>query len=257
VRYYTQLKAQPECQRRITWINNAPSGFITSAALTLAFVEYLGSFQGALRQPHGSSKSADAPDYVRASKKLAGHITGKIHCKPMQAYQELTAMQPEDVTDIPRNKQQVKTKQKYKKRKRGDITSHGNLSDQILNVLEMSGKFGDFLRSVNVTVTADNLVPSLVLFTQDQIEDIKAFCFSGRTVLEVDRTFNLGELYVTATVYKHLGTLRRETGDHPIHVGPMFHVCAWGCKLCHVSSFFFNCTSSIARSTHKKTHSRF
>jgi hypothetical protein len=93
----------------------------------------------------------------------------------MQAYQELTTMQPEDVTDIPRNKQQVKNKQKYERRKRWDITSYGNLSDQILNVLEMSGKFGDFLRSVNVTVTADKLVPSLVLFTQDQIEDIKAF----------------------------------------------------------------------------------
>ena len=57
-----------------------------------------------------------------------------------------------------------------------------------------------------------------------QIADIKAFCFNRekRTVLSFDKTFNLGQVYVTAAVYKNLALLRKRTNAAPIFIGPIF-----------------------------------
>ncbi|GFR64476.1 hypothetical protein ElyMa_005508600 [Elysia marginata] len=64
----------------------------------------------------------------------------------------------------------------------------------------------------------------IVLFTTQQIRDIWRFCCSSPpgegTVLGVDKTFNLGQLHVTHTVFKHLGIVRPTTNTHPIFIGP-------------------------------------
>ncbi|GFS04422.1 hypothetical protein ElyMa_001175300 [Elysia marginata] len=76
-------------------------------------------------------------------------------------------------------------------------------------------------------------VPGIVLFTTQQIRDIWRFCCSSPpgegTVLGVDKTFNLGQLHVTPTVFKHLGIVRPTTNTHPIFIGP---------TLIHGSTFF-------------------
>jgi hypothetical protein len=41
-------------------------------------------------------------------------------------------------------------------------------------------------------------------------------------ILGIDRTFNLGPVFVTNFVYKNSKVVRKETGDHPIFIGPMF-----------------------------------
>jgi len=69
--------------------------------------------------------------------------------------------------------------------------------------------------------------PSVVLYTQEQINDIRRFCSHGsvnatRSVLCVDRTFNVSTLYVTVTVFKHRGVVRKATGDNPLFLGPVF-----------------------------------
>jgi hypothetical protein len=50
--------------------------------------------------------------------------------------------------------------------------------------------------------------------------DIRRFCCSRpsahSTVLGVDKTFNLGELHVTATVFKNLAVGRQTTDNFPI-----------------------------------------
>ncbi|GFR99689.1 hypothetical protein ElyMa_004535000 [Elysia marginata] len=64
----------------------------------------------------------------------------------------------------------------------------------------------------------------IVLFTTQQVRDIRRFCCSSPpgegTVLGVDKTFNLGQLHVTPTVFKHLGIVRPTTNTHPIFIGP-------------------------------------
>ena len=60
--------------------------------------------------------------------------------------------------------------------------------------------------------------------TTQQIQDIRRFCCSSPpgegTVLGVDKTFNLGQLHVTLTVFKHLGIVRPTTNTHPLFIGP-------------------------------------
>ena len=60
----------------------------------------------------------------------------------------------------------------------------------------------------------------------DQLQDIRRFCCNSHlaetSILGVDKTFNLGQLHVTVTVFKNLAMLRRSTGQHPIFLGPMY-----------------------------------
>ena len=41
-------------------------------------------------------------------------------------------------------------------------------------------------------------------------------------IISVDRTFNLGPMFLTTTVYKHFNVLRTGTEDYPLFIGPMF-----------------------------------
>ena len=42
------------------------------------------------------------------------------------------------------------------------------------------------------------------------------------TVLGKDKTFNLGDVHVTATAYENITVTHRNTGEYPIIAGPMF-----------------------------------
>jgi hypothetical protein len=69
-----------------------------------------------------------------------------------------------------------------------------------------------------------NRVPSVVLYSDNQLRDLKAFCFnrSAGSVLSFDKTFNLGEIYVTPSVYKNMALQQRRTSDYPVFLGPVF-----------------------------------
>ena len=68
-----------------------------------------------------------------------------------------------------------------------------------------------------------------VLFTKDQIDqinDIRLLCCSGvpahlRSVLMVNRTFNVSSMYVTLTVFRHRKVLRKSMQETPIFLGQM------------------------------------
>jgi hypothetical protein len=79
----------------------------------------------------------------------------------------------------------------------------------------------DFVRFVGVSTAR---VPSIVLYTDRQIRDIKSFCFnrSEGSVLGFDKTYNLSSMYVTPSVYKNVALVRRSTGVTPLFMGPVF-----------------------------------
>ena len=61
------------------------------------------------------------------------------------------------------------------------------------------------------------------MYTDNMIKQMKNFCCRGQpSVVGVDRTFNLGELFVTVTVFKQPTVVRKTSGEHPIFIGPMF-----------------------------------
>ena len=72
----------------------------------------------------------------------------------------------------------------------------------------------------NVTTTYSH-VPSTILATSRQLQDLARFCnispTHDSTFIGFDKTFNLSELHVTASVYKNLAVKRITTiNDHPI-----------------------------------------
>ena len=82
-------------------------------------------------------------------------------------------------------------------------------------------KTDNFIRFV---IGQRDCVPSIVLYNERQISDIKSFCFDRRagSVLAFDKTFNLGAVYVTPSVYKNVALNRIRSDDQPIFLGPVF-----------------------------------
>jgi hypothetical protein len=90
------------------------------------------------------------------------------------------------------------------------------------HVLEVSNKVHDrpqFVRDTHLHAK----VPSVVLYTDMTVALTRQMCCQADapSVLGIDRTFNLGDVYVTVTSFKHQGLLRRTTNEPPIVFGPM------------------------------------
>ena len=93
--------------------------------------------------------------------------------------------------------------------------------DQLVTVEELqSSSLSQFIQLV---VRAAGKVPCIILYTKEQIFDLKRFCCSGpatkSTVLGVDKT--LADLHATITVFKNLSLETKHTKEHPIFLGPI------------------------------------
>ena len=64
--------------------------------------------------------------------------------------------------------------------------------------------------------------PSIILFNDEQIRDIKNLCCNGKTILGFDKTFNLCNMHVTVSCFKQLSVVRQNTGEPPLFLGPVF-----------------------------------
>ena len=86
-----------------------------------------------------------------------------------------------------------------------------NFADEWLAVYNLM-RSDDFIQSFG---SLCNRVPNLILYNDRQVRDIKAMCFNRDigSVLSFDKTFNLGAIYVTASVYKNVVLHRKCTGD--------------------------------------------
>lgn len=75
----------------------------------------------------------------------------------------------------------------------------------------------------SVTVTHDR-VPCVILANSRQIGDIKAFCTdrANGSVLAFDKTYNLGHMYVSVTVYSNMALKRKASDTFPSFIGPNF-----------------------------------
>lgn len=81
----------------------------------------------------------------------------------------------------------------------------------------------DFVRSVSIQLHRS---PMIVLYMQEQMDDLRLLCSREspshlRSVLSVDRTFNLSSLFVTVMAYKNRKVVRRTSQEPPIFIGPI------------------------------------
>ena len=71
------------------------------------------------------------------------------------------------------------------------------------------------------------MVPNIILYTNEQILDLKHFVKNAKNQqIGIDRTFNLGNYYVTTLVYKNQRIIRKQSKsgnniEHPIFMGPV------------------------------------
>ena len=83
-----------------------------------------------------------------------------------------------------------------------------------------------------------------------QMQKIELFCFKrlDGSILGFDKTFNLGAMFVTASVYKNTALIQCRTNDSPIFIGPLFihghsDVETYGQYFGHLSLKLIDCIS--------------
>lgn len=200
----------------VTWIigsDNSPS--------KLAVYEYFGRHE--VGRPHGNSRETlmTAP-YVRTPCATFEAVSQKLKKqRPQEVYNDL--IDTMEVDEAPRNTRVVHNKKAAERREQraanGKATCH-NFADEIQTVFTMS-QSDDFVRYV---VLSRSRVPSVILYTDRQLREVKSFCFNRAegSVLGFDKTYNLGSMYVTPSVYKNVALIRRRTRECPIFMGPVF-----------------------------------
>ena len=102
---------------------------------------------------------------------------------------------------LPRDTKQIRNMKHMKNRRERGDASTSNFADQ-LQYLSTIATHGDtFVRSV----MHEHRTPSVLLYTDIQLDLVQTACCVGgdsseRSVLGIDRTFNLGEVYVTVII---------------------------------------------------------
>ena len=94
-------------------------------------------------------------------------------------------------------------------------------NNELLQVIEEQKKNG-MIESIII----NNKAHFFSMYSSNQIEDITKFCCpeSNTSVLGIDTTFNLCDLWVTESCYKNTQTANCTTGNHLVFLGPlMFH----------------------------------
>ena len=91
-------------------------------------------------------------------------------------------------------------------------------------------------------------VPTVILYTAEQLFDIDRLCIKQLNILGFDKTFNISkDVHVTACVFKQKLDVRNTTGDNPIFLGPMM---LHGSSTIVVYTSFFCHLSAVLKASH-------
>ena len=167
----------------------------------MALAEYVGIFKG-MRVPHGNNGDKGS-QYVRTPAATMTKIGDNAPRMPPKAvYNKLLIK--EDFEDASRNVRVIRNQKAWNERKKKEedgITHCSTFADEFVAVHNMM-QHDDFIRCI---IACKNRIPRIVLYTEDQIRNIHEFCFDRRrgSVLGFDKTYNLGDIYITPSVYKN------------------------------------------------------
>ena len=208
-RYYVKhsQNAESAYAKRVSWLecNGAPA---------IACHEYKGICPEG--RPHGNTTSGNPGDYIRLQPEIMEQVKDDLKTKrPAGVYKESDSfIGPRNMTQVWNANARLKSTAEPAKK--------ANFADQVIGVEELQQS----LSFVQQIVRQSKKIPCIILYLDSQIADVKRFCCpppsAVSTVLGIDKTFNLSDLHVTTTVFKYLAVTRRDTGEHPIAVGPTF-----------------------------------
>lgn len=142
--------------------------------------------------------------------------------RPLHVYNNLSRKY--DEIEGPTGKKRIYDKNRNdKKEARQANTGHfirrGNFADHISEIDQLVANGDSIVRSI---IRERGKAPCLILYTDDQITDIKNLCCTGQSILGIDKTFNLCDMHVNATCYKQVTVDMQSTGEPPIFMGPLY-----------------------------------
>ena len=211
-RNYAKHAHSNDYVRRVTWLEEDQKRCL---------YEYRGKYPGA--HAHGKSANPERTGaYVRLQPQVMEKLKEDVKTqKPDKLYREA------DVLYGPKKKRVIYDAKHRAKREGMDMPTArtGTFADQVRTVEGMAHteKYKDFIQ---VITRAQGKVPTIILHSKEQIDDMKRCCSPGpngvRSVMTFDKTFNLADLHVTTAVYKNVAVVNSRTMEHPGFFGPFF-----------------------------------
>lgn len=189
--------------------------------LTLIEYQYDGEEKPFRIESHGSCKDPKAKAYKRTQRSVLQALKEELNTsKPRQAIDKLSEnaggiFGVERSSALPRNvKQAYNMKQQLKE---------GAVSDPYYALVLQCKEDDKAKETAYVRKVVAAPEPAAVLAFDWQMKDIAKFCTDPRhfSVFQVDPTFDLGPFSATATQYEHLLLVNRQSGKHPVMVGPL------------------------------------
>lgn len=178
-------------------------------------------------QIHGNRKESSSVPYVRTKQSTKAKLVGNV-CNaktgPKRALFNTVrdvggVVEADGTSALPRNTRQAY----YEKQKSTGGSNSGTKKskDVLASVLELQkGSCKGFIRDV-----VCNDLPTIVLFSDKQINDIVKFCCHQRagmvSELGADITFQLGPFYLLVTTYKNTLFKVKGTNHSPSFLGPV------------------------------------
>jgi len=93
------------------------------------------------------------------------------------------------------------------------------VADQYQALTSLVAAGHPFVRQVTFKEGMD---PCMLLYLNESITDLESCLRNGQCIVGVDKTFNMGKVFVTALNYKNTGLFRATTRSNPIFIGPIF-----------------------------------
>ncbi|XP_066929918.1 uncharacterized protein [Clytia hemisphaerica] len=170
-------------------------------------------------KPHGNSKGS-TPHYPtkksvleRLSSEVKMQKSNKKIIHTLES--ESGGLLAESPGDFPRNERQV--------RHIRSKTTKTKAYDPFLEVTHLQEQEEDskFIRQVSI----EDSSPTVVLFTDEQLANVKKFCSPERnqqaSIFSCDMTFKLGDFWVVITTYSNLMVFSKRTGRPVTAMGPV------------------------------------
>lgn len=200
--------------------------------LPLAVVQYY--FEEGVEVPvklakHGNAKEENSTPYMRTSRPVLDKLKKKCAAKTCRKAVEECFQEGggtcgiKAVADVPRNRKQAHNLH-YQMGKESQI--HGGKQSrrhEFYDVLELLNQ-GTFVRdfAFQRSASKSRTHPRSFQATDFQITQLSRMCSSQKysSVLGVDATFNCGNFFVTLTSFKHKMFVNKQSGKHPVFIGP-------------------------------------
>ncbi|WAR24353.1 LOW QUALITY PROTEIN: hypothetical protein MAR_038022 [Mya arenaria] len=179
------------CKKRVSWLSE--DGIVSK----LAVVEYVGKFPDLAAHDNSripNSEFVRTPAHViqEMSNELASNQPSDVFSKLANKFDEVT--RPSSIQQVKDRKRQMS---------KASNTNQGpslNVADQTIHLKNMVTHNHPFVRFV----IHSSKSPSIRLYTDKQLQDLRNFCCYGQTVLSIDKTFNFCDMHVTVTCFKQL-----------------------------------------------------